>query len=288
MNNQCNNTLPYSNYSIMHPSKFTIKDCIKPTHCSQKVPISQSTDLKTPKPRRTSLKKTFNSSLEKVENRSKSSFDHNFLQNLKDIQEKAKKMIQNRSNISPDIEKSPKPNNDSIEIPILVPLSVYRKSHNLSPPIIHQASKDGEVFFVHLTSDQCKMNDPLVRTKAKVQRTELKSLSKHKNIEDIVEEIKNQFNMRSLSVDGGQDSGDNLVPKEKPEFYMFRDMPNEVYKGGIQRGWVKNRMSVYSNEIKKNFLPRIDERKKIELAILQERRKKFKPAGINRLRIMLN
>jgi len=269
----------------MHPSDYTQN----PTHCFQKVPISQSTDLKTPKPksRRTSLKKTFNSSLEKVETRSKSSFDHNFLQNLKDIQEKAKRFLLNQSSISPDIQHPTKPKNDSIEIPILVPLSVYRKSHNLSPPFIHQANKDGEVFFVHLTSDQCKMNDPLVRTKAKVQKTELKSLSRHKNVGEIVEEIKHQFDMRSLSVDGGQDSGNTLVPKEKPEFYMFRDTPNEVNKGEIQRRWVKNRMSVYSKEIKKNFLPRIDERKTIELAILQERRKKFKPAGINKLRIML-
>ena len=213
--------------------------------------------------------------------------------NFSEIQENAKLLMKNRALIASQeqIIKLKEP----IKIPLMVPLSTYRKSQKYPPPVIQKLTNTGEVYSVHLLSDSCKINDPLVKVYAEINPGESKSLAKPEVLSKVANNIKNQLENRSSSLPPAVDPFHMLTPdikeriptpKSKAEYYSFRDIEYDTHLQRSPRTWVKERIHQYSNKVKGNFMPKLSESKKLELILLREKQKKITLVPVHKVKII--
>ena len=231
----------------------------------------------------TKAKKSRNSSMDRSIN--SSSFSHansrnDHLSRMKEIQEKAKNMLNGQGFLEEIPEKVPSKvvsePPSPVKIPVMIPQSMLRKAQHLPPPTIQHVLKSGEVVSIHLLSENSRLNDPLVKAEAQVDQQELASMSKQlkgKPIKQVISEIQNQFinsNTRSQSMPPKRKHQDNHVklpeaelpqlresstPKGRAEYYSFRDLALDVVSQQTSRTWVSQRMKQYSDKVKKSYLP---------------------------------
>lgn len=226
----------------------------------------------------------------------------NHLEKIKEIQERARNIINPLPTLKEIPEKpqiKPSPPVSPLKIPVMIPQSMLRKAQHLPPPTIQRVLKNGDVITVHLVSDKSRINDPLVKAEAEVDRDDIGQMSKQlksKKMNEIIGEIQNQFidkNRAESMPLKKKYKGAKIVlpeaelpqgersntPKGKAEYYNFRDLAMDMVSQQTTRTWVSQRMKQYSEKVKKNFVPKVSERKELEMALMLERLKKENMTG---------
>ena len=250
-----------------------------------------------------------------VRSLSTSKYDH--LNRMKEIQEKARNMLNGGPYLEEIPEKiSSKPISvapSPVKIPVLIPQSMLRKAQNIPPPVIQRVLKNGDVISIHMLSENSRLNDPLVKAEAQLDENELATMSKQlkgKPIKQVISDIQNQFlnahsnanpNARSQSMPPSKKIKNEYAklpdaeipkdrecstPKERAEYYNFRDIALDVVSQQTARTWVSERMKQYSDKVKKNYLPKHSERKEIEMQILQEKLRNNYPVRTSRVKLL--
>jgi hypothetical protein len=260
--------------------------------------LLQEVQSKASRSRNSSLDLSKNSSF-----RTNSPIKIDHLDKMRELQEKARNMINGR-HLLEEIPESPSKGLSEtaspVKIPIMVPQSVLRKAQNLPPPTIQRVLKNGDVISVHLLSDKSRVNDPLVRAEAQVDSSEIQAMSKQmrgKPTKDVIHEIQKQFNnqnSRSESLQPKKKYKATIslpeadlpelrqcnTPKGKPEYYNFRDIALDMVSQQTTRSWVIQRMKQYSDKVKKTCLPKISQRKELEMAMMLEKLKSPNPKAV--------
>lgn len=231
------------------------------------------------------------------------------LDKMKVLQSKAKEFLNGKSYLQ-QIPESPvkieEENQDSVKFPVMIPQSTYRKAHHLPPPTMQRVLKNGEVITVHLLSDKSRVNDPLVRTEAQVDAKEISLMSKKlktNSIPKVVQELQKQMmnqNPRSESLQPKSKYKSpvklpeaeiptlrhSTTPKNKAEYYNFRDIALDVVTQQTSRSWVIQRMKQYSEKVKKNYSPKPSEKKEIEFLLMLEKLKSPPKAATGRFKLL--
>lgn len=251
-------------------------------------------------------KRSRNSSFDMRDGRNSSSKSNltysSHLEKIKEIQERAKNII-NPLPVLKEIPEKPvvkaSPPVSPLKIPVMIPQSMLRKAQHLPPPTIQRVLKNGDVITVHLVSDKSRINDPLVKAEAQVDSEDIGQMSKQlkgKKMDEIIGEIQNQFQDKNRSEsmplkkkykgtkivlpDAELPQGERSnTPKGKAEYYNFRDLAMDMVSQQTTRTWVSQRMKQYSEKVKKNFVPKVSERKELEMALMLERLKKENMTG---------
>lgn len=252
------------------------------------------------------------------------SLNDGHLQQMKDLQAKAKQMMKGRlyqeeNSQSPTIreEDSPYPNSyqKQITIPVMIPQSMMRKAQRIPPPTIPHITRNGDVLNVHIISDPC-YQDPLVRAEAQVERSEIEAFARQmnkKSIKDVISDIQSQFqngNKISHSPSRTQSNSpvkrreifkddlyhmpkpddlpivrEAVTPRGKIKYHLFREIPLDEVKHEAQRVWVAERMKQYSGIVKQNHSPKPSELKHLELQMLREKSTTAKPIFSERVKL---
>lgn len=251
--------------------------------------------------------------------RSQSTSRNDHLSKMKEIQEKAKNMMNGQVYLHEIPEKSPvkvvQEQSSPVKIPVYIPQSMMRKAQNYPPPSVQRVLKNGEVVSVYLVSDHSRVNDPFVKAEAQLDKKELVAMSKQlkgKPIKQVISDIQNQFlnahssvnaseNVRSQSMSPNKkrkleypklpnadfpQERDCTTPQGRPEYYMFRDLAIESAPQPTSRSWVSQRMKQYSDKVKLNCVPRASERKELEMQMLKERMRKDQPVKNFRVKLL--
>jgi ribosomal protein L12E/L44/L45/RPP1/RPP2 len=269
----------------------------------------------------TKARRTRNSSLDQQcskggsEGRSLSTSRNEHLDRLKEIQERAKNLLNGQPRLEEIPEKAvSKPVSETqspVKIPVMIPQSMMRKAQHLPPPTVQRTLKNGEVVTVHLLSDKSRLNDPLVKAEAQLDQKELAAMSKQlkgKPIKQVISEIQSQIlNANGSPVRDRAQSNppkkkyaaavslpqaeipedrDCATPKGRIEYYNFRDVAMDVVSQQTSRTWVSQRMKQYSEKVKKAYLPKHSEKKELELAMMKERLRVNQPVMTNRVKIL--
>lgn len=222
------------------------------------------------------------------------------LNKMKELQGKARDMLNGKNLLEQIPESPPKGESNkekSIKIPIMIPQSVYRKAQHLPPPTMQRVLKSGEVITVHLLSDKSRVNDPLVRAEAQIDAQEISTMSKQlktTSIPKVIQELQKQLNPqnpRSESLEPKKRYKNAIslpeaelppprqctTPKNKAEYYNFRDIALDIISQQTHRSWVIQRMKQYSEKVKKNYLPKQSSKKELEFQLMLEKLKSPKP-----------
>lgn len=198
------------------------------------------------------------------------------LAGFRELQEKAKQLMENRRSQDDDFLKTSK---SPTNFPIIIPQSIYRKSQRYPPPVIQKITNTGESLAVHLLSDSCKINDPMVKVFANIDQRKFLTPS---------QEILSGFNNRSSSLPPPLESNGNIryspTPRGKAEFYSFRDLGFDHIVTRNPRTWVKERIDQYSHKVKSDFIPKISLKKKLEMILLREKEKEKGKKGMIRVK----
>jgi len=216
------------------------------------------------------------------------------LNKMKELQGKARDML-NGKKLLDQIPESPLKGETEkekpIKIPIMVPQSVYRKAQHFPPPTMQRVLKNGEVVTVHLLSDKSRVNDPLVKAEAQIDAQEVSSMSKQLKTNSrtrVIRELQKQLNNQeprseSLQPKKRYKNAINLpeaefppprqctTPKNKAEYYNFRDIALDIITQQTTRSWVIQRMKQYSDKVKKNYVPKQSPKKELEFQLMQEK-----------------
>ncbi|CAG9324998.1 unnamed protein product [Blepharisma stoltei] len=246
------------------------------------------------------------------------------LQQMRDLQAKAKQMMKGKLYLEEDSETPSIPDQNQeflgsdekqISIPVYIPQSMMRKAQRIPPPTIPHITRNGDVLNVHIISDPT-YSDPLVRAEAQVERSEIEEFAKQmnkKSIKDVITDIQAQFESgyklsssptksQSLSPKKRKEKPreetlylpkpddlpvvrEQVTPKGKLRYHLFREIPLDEVKHEAQRVWVSERMKQYSTIVKQNFTPKPDEMKQIELQLLREKSTTAKPRFSERVKL---
>ena len=218
---------------------------------------------------------------------------------LKEIQERAKQVLKNLESLADEVprRRSPKFSDSPVNIPVLVPQSIYRKAQRLPPPTIQKVTSTGESFPIHLLTDSSKIYDPMLKVYAKLDLAEAGVMKKHEVLSQVTQDIQSQFkHQRSSSLPPPPEPSATFLhdmygrhcptPRGKAEYYSFRDLGFDHVVSKSPRSWVKERTDQYCDQIKGRFVPRVDEKKQLEMILLREKMVKITPVPVKRIKLL--
>jgi len=188
-----------------------------------------------------------------------------------------------------------------MSIPVYVPLKSIRKEKKYPPATFNTVLSNGEVMPVYMVGDPTPRYNPLVRVNQTIPNQS--NLSNHRDSLDATAHTKKNVSIDSVFYyriyKNGKGKSRNeekfnepeselmeppkqremrpLTPTDLPYTWNFRELEHRVEKAKPKRKWVKDRMDQYSeNQVKKNFLPKIDQNKSFESLMHKERTSQFK------------
>ena len=182
-----------------------------------------------------------------------------------------------------------------LKIPVFVPLSTIRKEKHMPPNYINQVLPNGEVMPIYVVGDPTPRYDPLIKMQHPVptknynreyrESVDATAHSHHDEIDSVFyyklfKNAKYKKEHESLTPDLKKDlieppTGKKLRPTTPtgiPYVWMFRELEYENKKVVPKRKWVSERMNkYYKQRVKKDFLPKIDPNKSLELELNKEK-----------------
>lgn len=183
-----------------------------------------------------------------------------------------------------------------MSIPVYVPLKSIRKEKNYPPATFNTVLSNGEVMPVYMVGDPTPRYNPLVRVNQTIPNQS--NIGNYRDSLDATAHTKKNvsidsvFYYRIYKKNKGKTKIEEKInepeselmepPKQKefraatptdsPFAWNFRELEHKVEKVKPKRKWVKDRMDQYSeNQVKKHFLPKIDQNKSFESLMQKER-----------------
>ena len=190
-----------------------------------------------------------------------------------------------------------------LSIPVYVPLSSIRKEKHLPPTVVNQILSSGEVMPVYMVGNPTPTYDPMVKIQQTIPNSNFNrqyrdsvDATAHSNQNASMDSVfyyKILKNSKNKNVNSGftpepnrdlteAQLGRNLrpmTPTGLPHAWMFRELEYDSNKIEPKRKWVGERMSkYYEQRVKKDFLPKIDANKSLEIKLNKEKKKFYNRA----------
>lgn len=183
-----------------------------------------------------------------------------------------------------------------LKFPVFVPLSTIRKEKHLPPRVVNQKLSSGEVMPVYMVGTPTPRYDPMVRIEQSIpiqnrcnEYRDSVDATAHTNHNISMDSVfyykifKNPKGKKSITSSTPDPvktlteaqlgkSPRPLTPTGMPNVWMFRELEYDKKNIKPKRKWVADRMQKYSEvRVKKDFLPKIDPNKSLELRLNQEK-----------------
>jgi hypothetical protein len=281
--------------------KSKISSSSSPLRMDSKIPDQNQSDLSLGEVDKTSSYQYHLVQMQNLQKKAKEMLEKEFLAKMKKIDEVPV--------LNEKFLRKKRQEHVESKIPMYVLMSSVRKDKKLPPRFVNQSLSSGEVMPIYVLGDPSPRYDPLVKVEQHIPSQSLqyeyrdsvdatahsyhdeggsllyykiyKSSKKPKVYESFTPEPSN-----SLVEPPATKNLRPITPTGMPYAWMFRELEPDKKKINPKRKWVSQRMNEYYKlRVKKDFLPKIDANKSLEIELNKEK-KNFRMRSFPRVRLV--